>query len=110
MSEYRTPDEDRAQIENENRINAVLDEAVRNGAMLRAAMLLGEPQPVVEKWVDALWDGLRDGLSDERPDFGEHRLVIEDRLKAIVMLLTDRIEEAGTRIVRGAAMPEVPDA
>lgn len=101
MSAYRTPDEDRAQTEHESRVQAVLDQATKDGTMLYAAMLLGEDQDVVEKWTDRLWDGLRDGLSDfhepEIIDGSRHDQ--EDRLTAIVMLLTPRISVAANLVV-----------
>src|SRR4051812_40769188 len=111
MSEYRDPDEDVAQAAHEQRVQAVLDEAVRHGAMLQAAIVLGEPPDVVELWIDKFWNGLRDNLSDNRPDYGPRRLRQEDRLAAIKLLLVDRIAVAAEEILGTAVEPgEAPDA
>lgn len=106
MPEYRTPDEEQAQEQHEVRVHAVLDQAVRDGASLVAAMALDEPADVVELWIDRLWDGLRDNLVDGRPDRCGMRQ--DDRLKAIVLLLTDRMRDEGLAIVR--SVMEVGDA
>jgi hypothetical protein len=98
--EYRTPEEQEQQAEHEARVRGVLDQAVHNGASLMAAMAYGSPPEVVEHWVDALWDGLRDGLTDTRTPPGE--LTMEDRLTAIVLLLEDRIEAERVRIMAPA--------
>jgi hypothetical protein len=102
VNEYRTPAEQAAQAEHEERVRAVLDQAVRDGGSMFAAMALGEPKGVVEMWIDRLWDGLRDNLSDDlppahpeltdRPD--------EDRLYAIVLLLTDRMNAEAEVVLR----------
>lgn len=93
-SDYRTPDEEHATAEHDARVQAVLDQAVHDGVSLRMAVILGEPAQVVEQWIDRLWDGLREGLSEEP---GDHpTLIQEDRLRAIVLLLQDRME-AGAR-------------
>lgn len=87
MPEYRTSEEDRAQLEREVQIRVVLDQAVTDGASLLAAMELAEAPDVVEMWIDRLWDGLRDSLDDEA------------RLEAIVLLLRDRIGAAGRQLL-----------
>jgi len=97
---YRTPDEVRAQHKHDTYVRGVLDQAVRDGASLVVAMLLDEPAEVVERWINALWDGLRDGLADERDRVGHHRLRMEDRLTAIVLLLHDRIQAEATQVLR----------
>ena len=88
MSDYRTPEEDREQVEQEARVRAALDQTVRDAAMLMVAMELGEPFDVVELWVDRTWDGLRDALDPE------------DRLTAILLLLNDRIDAEADAILR----------
>lgn len=101
MHEYRTPDE-RAETDAHNdRVRAVLNQAVRDGASLRIAIRLREPQEVVDYWIDRLWDGLRDNLSDDHPAAMQR---MEDRLSAIVLLLTDQIDE-----VADAALGELRD-
>lgn len=107
MSEYREPEEDIAQAAQERRVQAVLDEAVRHGAMLKAAIMLREPTEVVERWIDMFWNGLRENLSDQRPDFGTKRMRIEDRLTAISLLLTDQIDRSVAEILRSTDAPEV---
>ncbi len=106
MNEYRTPEEQQQQAEREARVRGVLDQAVHNGASLVAAMAYGGAPEVVERWCDALWDGLRDGLTDRPPAPGELASAGEDRLTAIVLLLEDRIEAERVRIM--APAPEVP--
>lgn len=91
MSDYREPEEWQATYTEDARIEAVLDQAVRDGVSLRMAMRLREPAEVVERWVDALWDGLRGNLIDDRPDDGTG-MYRDDRLRAIILLLTDRID------------------
>ncbi len=97
MNEYRTPQELAAQDAHTERIQAVLDRAVTDGASLYAAMVLDEPPAVVERWVDAFWDQLRADLSDARPDDGG--LIQEDRLAAIAILLDEQIREQANRIL-----------
>ncbi len=97
--EYRTPEEEQAQAEHDARVRAVLDKAVHDGASLKVAMILGESPEVVERWVCTLWDGLRDALSDDRPNLGSLRL--EDRLTAIVLLLDDRVTAEAIDILAG---------
>lgn len=91
MSDYRTPEEWQAAHDDDARIQAVLDQAVADGVSLMLAMHLREPEEVVDLWVDALWDGLRDNLQDDRPD-DEYGLRRDDRLRAIILLLHDRID------------------
>lgn len=105
MSEYRTPDEDLVKARHEARVTTVLETAVHNAAMLKAAIAMAEPAEVVELWVDRFWNELRDNLSDERPDDGGMR--IEDRLCAISLLLADRIAEAADDIMRTIHSPGV---
>jgi hypothetical protein len=103
VSEYRTPEEDRAQLEQRERIKRALDKAVTDGASILVAMKLGESQAVVDRWVDALYDGLRDGLVDGRAAPHDCPLLARqhDRLAAIVLLLTDRIEREAADLLRG---------
>lgn len=103
MSHYRRPDEWQAQSQHEARVRAVLDQAVHDGASLLAAMDLGEEATVVERWVNALWNGLRAGLSDERP--GRAGLHMEDRLTAIVMLLHARMDDEADELLRAVEEP-----
>jgi hypothetical protein len=104
VTEYRTPDQEAAQQQEADRIAKVLEQAVRDGTSLVAAMALGEPPDVVERWVDAVWNGLRDGLSDDRTD--RNGLRQEDRLMAIVMLLNQRMHYDAHTILR--SVREVP--
>lgn len=87
MPDHRTPGEIDA------RIQAVLDQAVLDGGSLMAAIDLGEPADVVEMWNDRLYDGLRANLVDVdvRGD---------ERLRAIVLLLTSRINAESRSILR----------
>jgi hypothetical protein len=96
---YRRPDEEQAQSQHEAEVREVLDQAVHDGASCMTAMLLGEPADVVNRWSDAVWDGLRDNLSDDRPSRAGQK--IEDRLTAIVMLLTDRMRAEAAEILAG---------
>lgn len=97
MSEYRTPDEDRASAELDDRIKAVLDQAVKDGGSLMAAIDLGEPAEVVEMWINRLYNGLR-VLEDDRETGNQLRG--DERLRAIVLLLTDRIAVESASILR----------
>lgn len=99
MTEYRTPKEDRDQLKHEARVRAVLDQAVRDGASLMAAMDLDEPPQVVERWINAVWNGLRKSLSDNHP--GQAGARQEDRLMAIVVLLSERMSDEADAIMRG---------
>lgn len=94
MNEYRSPEEDRATAALYDRIRLVLDQAVRDGASLMAARELDEPAAVVELWIDRLWDGLRDALTDD--EFGD-----EERLAAIVLLLTERMQVEAAAVLHG---------
>lgn len=96
MAEYRTPDEEQAAIEQSRRVRAVLEQAVHDGASCMAAMDLGEPQDVVELWIDRVWDGLREGLVDE-PTGGNCN---GDRLAAIVLLLQTRMRAGADMALR----------
>ena len=96
MSEYRTPEEDREQAEQEARVRDALTRAVKDAVFLKVAMELAEPQDVVELWVDRLWDGLRDALEGD------------DRLRAILLLLEGRIDAEALTFLR--AMREVRGA
>jgi hypothetical protein len=99
MPEYRTPEEGRASIEQDGRVRAVLDKATHDGASLMVAMRLGEPADVVARWIDAVWNGLRDGLPEGELDHPTLRL--DDRLTAIVMLLEDRMDAESQKVLRG---------
>ena len=92
MSEHRTPDET---AERDARIKAVLDQAVRDGGLLMAAVDLGEPQDVVDLWIERLYGGLR-SLVDETDD----GICPDERLRAIVLLLTERINTEKASIIR----------
>jgi hypothetical protein len=83
--------------EQDARIRAVLDQAVHDGASYQLAVHLGELD-AAGYWLDAVWNGLRDGLRDD----GEHpTLHVEDRLTAIVLLLDERMSAEWRRIVDG---------
>lgn len=96
--ELRTPEENRFVDEQDARVRAVLDKAVHDGASYKLALHLGEPVDVVEWWVDAFWDGLRDALCD---DVEHPTLRTEDRLTAIALLLDERMTAEWRRIVDG---------
>lgn len=106
MNEYRTPEEEQQQTEDYARIRAILDQVVHAGASCKVAMVLGESPEVVERWVNVVWDGMRDNLTDRRD--GPGTLTGEDRLTAILMLLEDRMTDEAVSILRG--MREVGDA
>jgi hypothetical protein len=93
VSEHRTPEET---DERDARIKAVLDQAVKDGGSLMAAIDLGEPVDVVNLWLDRLYDGLRKNLVDENDD----DICPDERLRAIVLLLTERIAAESTSILR----------
>lgn len=97
MSEHRTPEET---DERDDRIKAVLDQAVKDGGSLMAAIDLGEPAEVVDLWIDRLYDGLRNNLLDDIDDETDERLRGDERLRAIVLLLTDRIAVESASILR----------
>jgi hypothetical protein len=106
MPEYRTPREEQVQYAHQLRVKAVLDQAVSDATSCRLAIRMGEPPEVVERWVDAIWDGLRDGLSDTRqPAEG---ITQEDRLLAIVMFIGHKADDEALRILD--AMEAVGDA
>jgi hypothetical protein len=98
MAEYRNPEEERATEEHNSYVEKVLDQAVKDGSSLVVAMRLGEPEEVVERWTNALWDGLRDNLRDDRRPIAG--ILREDRLAAIVVLLTDRMHEEADKVLR----------
>lgn len=98
MTEYRSPEQHRASLEQDARIQAAFKQAITDGGSLMAAIQLGEPADVVEMWIDRLYDGLRANLSDDRPPVAD--LLQEDRLAAIVLLLTDRIAAESRSILR----------
>ncbi len=87
MSDYRTPEEDRAAEELDARIEAAFDQAVTDGASMFAAIALGEPAKVVEHWIDQTYDNLRDSLGDEMP-------------RAIILLLEQRMRDAARDLIR----------
>lgn len=97
VDDYRTPDEQQATADHNAHVQKVLDQALSDGVSCRLAILMGAPAEVVEHWTDAIWDGLREGLSDDRPD--RAGLVQEDRLCAIVLLLEDRMDEQAQAIL-----------
>ena len=98
MSEHRTPDET---TQRDDRIKAVLDQAVRDGGSLMAAVDLGEDQRVINLWIDRLYDGLRNSLIDDvDDDQADGNLRGDERLRAIVLLLTERIGAEAASIVR----------
>jgi hypothetical protein len=101
MAEYRTPEEEQAQGQHDARVRAVLDKAVHDGASCMVAMTLGESPEVVERWIDAIWDGLREALSDDRPSLAGGSLRQEDRLAAIVLLLDERMTAEATAVLAG---------
>jgi hypothetical protein len=88
VSGYRTPEERREEDEIDARIERVIQQAVRDGGACKAAMTLDEPPEVVERWIDTVWDGLRDSLDDE------------DRLRAIMLLLGGRMDREANEILR----------
>lgn len=98
MNEYRTPEEDKAVEEQYIRVARIIDRAVENGASLVAAMILGESQDVVERWTNALWDGLRTGLSG-RAEHPRIRSRSEDVYAAVVLLIEDRIRARADAIL-----------
>jgi len=98
MPEYETPAESLARQQQRDRVGKVLDQAIRDGVSLKVAMSLDEPPDVVMRWVDALWNGLRDGLSD---DHDHPTMRMEDRLTAITMLLEPRMDDQVATILRG---------
>lgn len=92
-AEYRTPEEEQQQDAHE---------AVEHGASVLLAIELDEPEDVITLWVDRLWNGLRDQLSDDHPEAPDSRLrPDEDRLQAIVMLLTGRMHDKAQTMLRG---------
>jgi hypothetical protein len=100
--EYRTPDEVQFTDDQEARIRAVLDQAVHDGASCKLAMMFGDEPDVVERWVDAVWNGLRDGLADDQ----DHpTLRAEDRLAAIVLLLDQRMDAEVASVLRSVGGP-----
>ena len=98
MSEHRTPDET---TQCDDRIKAVLDQAVKDGGSLMAAVDLREDQRVIDMWIDRLYDGLRNSLIDDvDDDQADGNLRGDERLRAIVLLLTDRIYAESASILR----------
>jgi hypothetical protein len=87
VPEYRNPEEQRQSALRRARVQAAVDRAVANSTSLLAAMALGEPPEVVERWINALWDGLRDDLDPE------------DRLQAIVLLIESRSQAAAAKVI-----------
>jgi hypothetical protein len=106
-SGYRTPDEKLLQEMHRARVRTVLDAARADAASIVAAMVLGESTAVVNAWVDRLWNGLRDNLSDNHPADPLSTLrVTEDRLLAIVMLLEDQARATARALVAEHNYPE----
>jgi hypothetical protein len=85
MPEYRNPEEEQRSALRRARVQLSIDRAVTNSTSLLAAMMLGEHPDVVERWIDALWDGLRDELEPE------------DRLQAIILLIESRSRAAAVK-------------
>lgn len=100
MPEYRSPAEWQAQQDHEARVRSVLDQAVADGASCLAAMELDE-DTAVDLWTNRLWDGLRDNLSDLHPDAHPELSIRadEDRLFAIVLLLSDQMHERAAQVI-----------
>jgi hypothetical protein len=100
VPEYRTPEEEQQSLSQRDRVQRVLDQAAKDAVSVLTAMELGEPEDVVDAWVNRLWDGLRDNLSDDNPDDPCSRLrADEDRLLAIIMLLEDAARREARAIV-----------
>jgi hypothetical protein len=57
----------------------------------------------VERWSDAVWDGLRANLTDDRPS--RAGLKIDDRLTAIVLLLQDRMRAEAASVLAAVRNP-----
>jgi hypothetical protein len=98
---YYTPDEQGAVDIHRMRVRAVIAEARENATGIFMAMMLGEEHDVVSAWVDRLWNGLRDNLSDEVPEGHVDAGVrdYEDRLMAIVLLIEDAAYGDARRII-----------
>jgi hypothetical protein len=86
---YRTEAEIQASTAQEARVSAVLAQAVQDAVSGVLAVRLGESQAVVEHWVDAAWEGLRNGLPANNSS--HPALCVDDRLAAVMLLLGDRI-------------------
>lgn len=93
MPDYRTPEEDRAQLDQYDRVRPVLDQAVADSALVKAAMVFGLPAEAVEPLIDRVWDGLRDGLDRE------------DRIAAILLLLDPRADAEYRAMAPGLGHP-----
>jgi hypothetical protein len=104
--EYRTPDEESAQLAHRARVSEVLAQALADATSLFTAMGLDEPPDVVELWVNRLWDGLRDGLRDDRVQDPPTTINGEDRLLAVVMLIENRARDAARALVAEHRYPE----
>lgn len=74
--------------EDHQRIAPILDRALADMTSCLAAMDLVEPDEVVEEWVDRVWNNLRRSLSPE------------DRLRAIVFLLTEAARQNAATLLR----------
>jgi hypothetical protein len=98
VTAYREPEEELAQDELQARVRTVLDQAVRDCAFCLVAQELDEPAEVVERWVNALWNRLRDNLRDARPAVAG--MCMDDRLTAIVLLLEDRMHAEARDLLR----------
>lgn len=94
-AEYRTPEEHQRQKEQLARVRPALAQAVTDMSFCKAAMALGEPQDVVELWVDRCWNSLRDALDGE------------DRLAAILLLLDGQADAGLVRTL--TFLQEGPD-
>lgn len=87
--DYRTAEETALYDSEAERVGLVLDAAVAAIADMHVTAALGESQQRFEAAVDAVWDGLRDGLDGEA------------RLRAIVELLSERGHRRGKATLRG---------
>lgn len=96
MTEYRTSAEEQAQDAQDVHVRLVLDRAVQDAVSCNVAMMLGEPPEVVDRWVDTVWDNARCGLVDGYQAAG---LRMDDRLRAVFMLLQPQIDAEVNRIM-----------
>lgn len=88
MATERTPEENRDNEADRRRVEAVIRQARTDLVSWQVAEQLDEPAEVCERWVNRIWDGLRDGLSPE------------DRVLAIVSLIEVSASEEADRLVR----------
>ena len=106
-SNYRSPEEIKFSDERDAYVKGVLENAVRNSGFLLAAIEMNEPQEVIDKWTDKLWDELREQLTDHTEwvnitiNNGSKvvRVPHEDRLTAIVLLITEQANQQAQRLI-----------